>query len=58
MIVRTFQTVGFRVFGTDDEEIRMGEGNVLLARVGARVPHGRYEEFHRRLYKRRNWWGF
>ena len=58
MIVRTFQTAGFRVFDTDDEEIAMGEGNVLLARVGARVPHARYEEFHRRLYQRRNWWGF
>lgn len=58
MLVRLLGTAGFEVYTTDDPEIRFGEGNVLLARVGRNVPHDRYDAFYSRLHQRQAWLGF
>jgi acetoin utilization deacetylase AcuC-like enzyme/GNAT superfamily N-acetyltransferase len=57
MLTRLFGSAGFEVYSTDDEEIRAGAGNVLLARVGRHVPHDLYDAFYSRLHQRLNWAG-
>jgi len=57
LLVRAFAPAGFRPLTTDDPEIAAAEGNVLLARTGANVPHDVIEEFERRLMKRQSWFG-
>jgi len=42
----------------DDPEIMAAEANVLMARIGSRVPADLDEEFHRRLTRRQSWFGF
>jgi GNAT superfamily N-acetyltransferase len=58
ILLKTFEPSGFRVYTTDDPEINAGPGNVLLARVGSRVPSELYDEFYRRLDRRADWFGF
>ncbi len=55
MLSRLFAKYGFDVQPTDDPEIMGSETNVLLARVGSRVPYDVYETFHNRLFRRAAW---
>jgi GNAT superfamily N-acetyltransferase len=55
---RVFQPFGFRSYPTDDPEVAAAEGNLLLARIGSRVPHALYDQFEQQLSRRRSWYGF
>ncbi len=50
LLVRLFRPFGFRVYLTNNPEIRMSSANVLMARVGARVPPQHLERFHHMLF--------
>jgi acetoin utilization protein AcuA len=50
LLVRLFRTFGFRVYLTNNPEIRMSSANVLMARVGAHVLPQHLERFHRMLF--------
>jgi len=58
VLERTFAPAGFHAYVTDDPEIMAAEANVLMARIGSRVPADLDEEFHRRLTRRQSWFGF
>ncbi|HEY8491822.1 MAG TPA: acetoin utilization AcuC family protein [Dehalococcoidia bacterium] len=55
MLVRLLRRFGFDSYATDEPEIAADAANVLLARVGSRVPHDLYEEFYQRLLRPAAW---
>ncbi len=60
MLLRLFESAGFRYYDTDDPEIALASENMLTARVGGRVPPETALTFYRLLQKResRGWgWG-
>jgi len=50
MLVRLFRPLGFRVYLTNNPEIRMASANVLMARIGSQVSHQQIERFHQMLF--------
>jgi acetoin utilization protein AcuA len=50
MLVRLFRPFGFRVYLTNNPEIRMTSANVLMARIGSQVSHQQIERFHQMLF--------
>jgi hypothetical protein len=52
MLLRVFQRAGFAEFPTDEPEVRADPANLLVVRVGARVPPDRYLRFSGLLMER------
>lgn len=50
MLVRLFRPLGFRVYLTNNPEIRMASANVLMARIGNQVNPQQRERFHQMLF--------
>jgi acetoin utilization protein AcuA len=50
MLVRLFRPFGFRVYLTNNPEIRMASANVLMARIGSKVSQQQIERFHQMLF--------
>jgi len=60
MLLRLFESAGFRYFKTDDDEIGYAGENMLTARIGEKVPPETVFAFYRTLQNRepRGWgWG-
>jgi acetoin utilization protein AcuA len=60
MLLRLFESAGFRYVETDDEEIRYAGENMLTARVGEKIPPETVFQFYRSLQRNepRGWgWG-
>ena len=60
MLLRLFESAGFRYYETDDEEIGYAGENMLTVRVGEKIPPEAALRFYRLLSKRepRGWgWG-
>jgi acetoin utilization protein AcuA len=55
LLARLFGKFGFTSYVTDEPEIAMSVANVLMARVGSRVPADLFEAFHGRLLRRSAW---
>ena len=50
MLVRLFRPLGFRVYLTNNPEIRMTSANVLMARIGNQVGPQQRERFYQMLF--------
>ena len=50
MLVRLFRPFGFRVYLTNNPEIRMASANVLMARIGNQVNPQQRERFQQMLF--------
>ena len=50
MLMRLFRPFGFRVYLTNNPEIRMASANMLMARIGSQVSHQHVERFHQMLF--------
>jgi acetoin utilization protein AcuA len=50
MLVRLFRPFGFRVYLTNNPEIRMASANVLMARIGTQVNPQQRERFQQMLF--------